>query len=512
MSYPKQLLRLQPKRGFISDTADHEVSNDFWSDCSNVQFRDGFATRLDGYRETYQSEIDIINPIEFYHAVNTQLSGVNWWLLLQKNGAVDAIQSGVASNIDNLLFTPVSKPWEYSSSLLNGIPIISNSREEPVYWPGSGNMQVLPGWTATESCKFIAVLKFHIFAFNISGPGGDFEHLCKWSSATEPGTIPDSWTPAPDNDAGDVVLADSPGPILCAYPMGDTLYIYKRSATYQARYVGGQNVYAFRKIQSASGALTPRSVCNVGGSHFIVTDGDIILNDGTTSRSIGESRVKDWLFNQLNTDELFQLSCTYNRAKEEVLVAFPSVGSEYADTGLIYDLSRDAFGVRDLNQVTHIPTGLIRDLAPGDSWASRTEVWTLATGPWGIKLGVSATDSLMTLNAVDFTQEDVQNGTILNAVVGRSGLTFNEPERIKFIKRVHIRTRQAFGELFVRVGGQMTPNEAIDWAPKVSIKDTQQIVNTFAQGRYIAVEVSSTDGATWKLTGVDIEAELRGYH
>lgn len=512
MSYPKQLLRLQPQRGFIADTADHEAGPEFWTGCRNVQFRDGFATRLQGNREAYAPEVANIAPGEFYHAQNTDLTGLNWWLMMEINGDVHAIVAGTESKIDNGLLTPVLKPWEYSSSLINGIPLISNSRDEPVYWPGTGNLLVLPNWPAGDSCRFIAVLKFHVFALNISGPGGEFEHLVRWSAATEPGTVPSSWTPGADNDAGDVELADSPGPLICAYPLGDALYLYKRAATYQARFVGGNSVFAFRKVQSASGALTPRSVADLGGAHLIVADGDIILNDGTTRRSLGESRVKDWMFNQLDTDEFFQLFCTYNRAKDEVVIGFPSTGSEYADTALVYDISRDAFGVRDLNQVTHAPVGLVRDAVPANTWANRTETWSAATGVWARSLAVGATDSLMTLEAQDFIQEDVAEPVALNAIVSRTGLTFGEPERIKFVKRVHIRTRETYGELLVRVGGQMTPNGPIDWSSDVSVTADQQIVNVFAQGRYIGVEVRSSDNVTWKLTGVDIEAELRGYH
>lgn len=512
MSYPKALLRLQPKRGFISDTADHEASEEFWTECSNVQFRDGFATRLDGYRPSYETEIASIAPDEMYHAVNSIFSSLNWWLLFQATGEAHAIQAGTVLQIDGGLLTTVEKPWEFSSALLNGLPIISNSRDAPVYWSGGGNLALLPGWASGESCRFIAVLKFHIFAFNISGPGGTFEHLVKWSNATEPGAVPQEWTPTLDNDAGDVVLADSPGAVLCAYPLGDSLYIYKRSATYQTRYIGGQNVFSFRKIQSSSGALTPRSVCDIGGAHFVVSDGDIILNDGTTRRSIGESRVKDWLFDHLDTDEFFQLSCSYNRAKDEVIIAFPSNGSTYCDTALVYDLSRDSFGVRTLAQVTHVPVGLVRDTVPENTWANRTEPWVVATGVWAATLGASAVDSLITLKADEFTQEDVNNGIEFAASIGRTGLTFGEPERIKFVKRVHIRTRETFGNLIIRVGGSMEPNSAIDWGPEVTISGDQQIVNCFGMGRYIGIQIRSIDGVIWKITGVDMEAEMRGYH
>ena len=512
MTYPKQLLRLQPQRGFIADTADHEASEDFYTSCANVQFRDGFATRIEGFRNAYAAEVATIAPGEFYHALNTDLAGLNWWLMLEQDGTCNAIQAGTVSAIDNGLLSAVTSPWEYSSALLNGIPLVSNGRDEPVYWPGTGNMLVLPDWTPTETCGFIAVLKFHVFAMNIIGPGGNFEHLVKWSSATEPGDIPQFWTPAQDNDAGSAVLADSPGPMLCAYPLGDALYLYKRAATYQARFVGGQNVFAFRKVQSASGALTPRSVCDVGGAHLIVSDGDIILNDGTTRRSIGESRVKDFLFNQLDSDEFFQLFCSYNRAKDEVIIGFPSQGSTYCDTALVYDLSRDAFGVRALNQITHAPVGLVRDLIPENTWANRTETWSEATGVWARSLSVGATDSLMLMETIDFVQQDTNNSTDIPAIIGRTGLTFGEPERIKFIKRVHVRTRESYGELFVRVGGQMLPNGPIDWSDDVSITATQQIVNVFASGRYIGVEVRGEDGTVWKLTGIDLEAEIRGYH
>jgi hypothetical protein len=317
--------------------------------------------------------------------------------------------------------------------------------------------------------------------------------------------------PALENDAGSVVLADSPGAILCAYPLGDALYIYKRSATYQARWVGGQNVFSFRKVQSSSGALTPRSVCDIGGAHFIVSDGEIILNDGTTKRNIGESRWRDWLFEHLDTDEFFQLSCTYNRGEDEVVIAFPSNGSTYCDTALVYDLSQDSFGIRTLNQVTHLPVGLVRDTTPENTWANRTEFWIVASDVWAADLGASAVDSLMTLKATEFTQEDVNNGLEFASSIGRTGLTFGEPERIKFVRRVHLRTRDQFGELFVRVGGSMQPNSAIDWSPEVTIRDTEQIVNCFAQGRYIGVQIRSADGVVWKVTGVDLEAELRGY-
>lgn len=506
------MLRLQPKRGFISDTADQEASEEFYTECGNVIFRDGFATRVRGTRATYVPEVAAIAPDEFYHAINTDLTGANWWLMLENDGTVTAMQAGVVDNIDNALFGPVTRPWQYSSALINGIPVISNSLNEPVYWPGAGNLQLLPDWPVTESCKSISVLKFHVFACNISGVGGQFDNLVRWSNATEPGTVPSSWTPAADNDAGSVVLADSPGAILCAVPLGDSLFIYKRAAAYQVRYVGGQNVFSFRRVESASGALTSRSVCDIGGAHLVVTDGDIILTDGTTNRSIGESRVKDWLFDQLDSTESGQLFCEYNAVRDEVVIGFPTIGSQYCNSALIYDISRDAFGVVSLPQVTHAPIGLIRDTTPADTWANRTEVWASATQPWSASPTDTAINSQMFLTAIEFIQSDSPSQTILDAVIGRSGLTFGDPERVKFVKSVRVRTRSTHGDLIVKVGGQMVANGPTTFSNEVVITGNEEIANCFAVGRYITVSIRSADSNPWKITGIDLEAELRGYY
>ena len=511
MSYPKQLLRLQPQRGVIYDTADQEVSEEFYTQARNVLFRDGFATRVRGRHIAYEAEIGIINPGVFFHGINTLLGNANWWLLFQKDGTAHAIQSGVVEQIDNLLLNPTDHPWQFSSSLINGIPVISNSLNEPVYWPGVGNLLPLPDWPVTESCKSISVLKFHIFACNISGPGGQFDNVVRWSSATEPGAVPQDWTPSANNDAGSVTLADSPGPILCAVPLGDALFIYKRTATYQARYVGGQNVFNFRKVESATGALTPRSVADIGGAHLIVTDGDIVLSDGTTRKSIGESRVKDYLFDQLDQENYLQLFCVYNPVRDEVVIGFPSTGSEYCNEALVYDISRDAFGVVEFDQVTQTPVGLVRDTVLADTWINRTEFWVLATAPWSTPLTSAAIDSLVILKPTEMVQTDTNVATALEAMVGRSGLTFGDPERVKFVKSIRIRTREKFTELFVKVGGQMTANGVTTWSDEVRMTAGDEIANLFAVGRYIAVEVRSSDENPWKLTGIDIEAEMRGY-
>ena len=515
MSYPKKLLRLQPTRGIIADTADHETGPDYWTRGNNVQFRDGFATRIGGSRNIYSDELVAAGVADSLHALNARLSQTNYWILAEGDGKVWAVQPSTATRIDNGLVSAVTDPADYSSALINGVPILNNTKDEPFYWDGAGFVQQLPDWTATETAGFIAVLKFHVFAMNLSGPGGTFPNLVKWSQATEPGTVPASWTPSANNDAGSTELADSPGEVLCAYPLGDSLYFYKRSAIYQARFIGGASTFQFRKVESSIGALTKRSVVDIGGVHLIVTDGDIILYDGTTKRSIGESRYRDFLFDNLDNDNAGNLFCTYNRARDEVLIAWPTPGNQYCNVALLYDVSRDAFGIRDLSQVRHAYVGVVNDDAPGNTWADRPEPWADAVGTWADAAGIGSTETreaLVLVEAAILTQEDLIASTRRDALVGKGGITFGEPERLKYVRQVHVRTREVYNQLRVRVGGQMVPNGNISWSPEVTLSTDEQIANVDVMGRYIAVEIRSNDAAVWKVTGVDIEAELRGYY
>lgn len=511
MSYPKNIFDVRPLRGFISDTPAHESGPDFYTLATNVQFRDGFPERVLGSRDAYSTALATAAPTQFLHALNAEVSDTNYWLLFENDGTAWSIEGSNAVQIDNSLLQATTNPFEHSSALLNGLPVYSNGSDEPVYWAG-GNLITLPDWTATETCQFVAVFKFHIFAMNISGPGGTFPNLVKWSSAAEPGTVPNSWTAAADNDAGDVELADSPGAVLCAYPLRDSLMFYKRSSMYVAQFVGGNNVYSFRKIQSASGALTARSVCDVNGQHFVVSDGDILLTDGTNRRSIGESKVKDWLFNQLDQENFRNLFCTYNRGRDEVLVAFPEAGSQFCTLGLVYDINKDSFGTRELGNLVAAPVGFINDDTESNTWADRTDTWADASDVWGSSTIAAARDSLVYIDATTMEQQDVNNSVSLEASIGKHSMPLGDPERIKFIRKVHVRARANFGSLLIRVGGQMTPTGPTTWSSEVQLDAPDQVVNCQAIGRYISIEARSTGSTVWKLTGFGLEGEMRGYY
>lgn len=510
MSYPKLTVNLRPTRGFISDTPAHEVGPDFWTRCNNVVMRGGFAQRLGPSRDAYGTALTAAGPSDLVHTINAEVSGTNYWLVFDDAGDAWAVEGSNQTKIDSSLLASVSDPEAFSSTRLNSVPVISNGSDEPVYWAGS-NLTNLTDWAATESCQFIAAFKYHLFALDISGPGGTFNSLIKWSDAAAPGTIPSSWTPGPSNQAGSVELSDSPGALLCAYPLRDSLMIYKRSAMYQCRYVENNSVFVFRKLQATSGALTRRGVCDVNGQHLVVSDGDIVLTDGTNRRSLGEARVKDWFFDQLDSDNYLQTFCVYNPAQSEVTIGFPASGSALCNKALVYNVEMDSFGVRELSQVAHASTGVVNDDTSSNVWNDQNYTWDNASGAWNDTAFETGRDNLVLLTAGSLKQQDAGSAETISATLGKYSMPLDDAARVKLVKRVHVRAEGSFGTLLVRVGGQMSPSDSITWSPTVSVTEPGQIANVIAQGRYLSVEVSSSGSEVWKLTGLDLEVEPRGY-
>lgn len=509
--YPKSLIRIAPRHGFNGDLPAHEVPPEFYTGVTNVNFRDGYPQRILGSRAAYSTALGVASPSQILHAQNCEVSETNYWLIFEADGTAWALEGSNATQIDNALLQATSQPFVHSSALLNGLPIYSNGSDEPVYWAGA-NLVTLPDWAATESCQFITVFKYHIFALNIDGPGGTFPSLLRWSDAAEPGTVPASWTPAADNEAGDVELSDSSGGLVCAYPMRDSLIIYKRDAMYQAQYVGGNQKYVFRKLMTASGALCAKSVCDVNGQHFVVSDGDILLTDGTNRRSVGESRVKDHLFNNLDQDNFRNLFCTYNPGRDEVIIGYPEAGSQFCTKALVYDMNTDSFGERDLADVVFAPVGFVNDDTVSNTWADRSDTWAAAVDAWGSSNIEAARGSLVYVGAATLEQQDTIDAVAEAASLRKHSMDFGEPERLKFVRKVHVRAAANSGDLLVRVGGQMTPNGSTTWSNEVTLSSPDQVANISALGRYISIEVRTIGSDVWKVTGFDLEFEKRGYY
>lgn len=510
MSYPKQVFPFRPTRGASYDVLASELSEEYWSYVQNILFRKGFASRAPGSRAVYGTL-----PVSAFSVLNALIDTTNFWLIF----GASAIHALETSNSDDVTpaagLTTAQYPWQWSPGVLNGVPFATNGLDTPIYWAGDvGTPFVdLPDFPASTVCASMFAFKYHLFALDIDGPGGHIFDQVLWSDAADPGAIPSSWTASAGNQAGSTQLSDAPGPIMCGLPLRGSALIYKRSSTVGVEYIPESNeIFSFRTLFTTSGALNRHAVCDMNGQHFVVTDGDIVLTDGTNRRPVAQGRMRDFLFNQLDQDSYENLFVLNNRSKSEAWVFFPEAGGDgTCSMALVYNGANDTWGVREFDAVC-AAIGVVNDTAADESWDADSEVWDDDNSYWNQANYSLANERLVTIDGTVATMQDTSDAVSVTNTVRRDGLTFGDANRLKLVKRVHVRAEPGYGSLLVRVGGAMTPDGSVTWANEVTLTEPQQIVNIFALGRYISIQVRSTGTSEWTVAGVEFEFEWRGYH
>jgi hypothetical protein len=514
VTFPKRTIKVRPTRGVAVDLPANEVGPDFYTLARNVSFRNGFAERIAGRRQCYTQ--NNVNPV--FHLLNVRAPGgvteSNFWLTFG-TASIEALETSNINTITGSALSAVSSPWQWSSTLLNNIPCFTNGLDAPRYWAGDVGTPAadLPGWPAGTVCKSLVAFKFHLFALDIDGPSGHFESQFLWSDAAPPGDVPATWTAAATNEAGDAIAADTPGPCMCGVPLQDTLLLFKRSSTYGVNYLeGSARIFSLRLLDGDRGALTRHAAVDVGGKVFVVADGDVFLTDGTTWQSVAQGRVRDYLFSQLDQASYENLFVMHDRARGEVWICYPTTGNTYCNEAIVYEIASDAWGIRDVTQMTCGEVGIINDTAPDESWDVDSQPWDDDNSAWNSANFSLAVERLVTgANSVSLYAENDDTATSIAANVYRHDLAMGAPERMKFARRVHVRTNETPGTLYVRVGARNSVTDAINWEAERTLVPPASFVNVRSLGRFLSVEVRGQDTDVWRLSGFDIEHEFRGY-
>ena len=502
------LLRLRAWRGLNTDIPASELPDEFYSNVFNVRFPNGVAERLEGYNADLGIGDPPVDPLRLIW------SGSPLWVFVGENSQYAFGQAGYFDISFPGLSAQASAEL-HSLTTLNGVVVHSNAKDEPMYWPGSTGtpFAILPDWPVSEVCANITGHRYHLFASNfLSNP-----RLIRWSSATEPGSVPSSWTPRADNDAGFVELAESPGEIVAALTLRDTLIVYKSDSIHAADYVGGNQVYAFRPLMRAIGALSPRSIAVTPVGHVVVTQNDVFLTDGNSVTSIINNRVRKQLFDLLSEENRLDLVCYYNPIRRETYIGFPRPGYRYADRVACWCHDTQAWTFYSGDALSDVGLGIISQsyVAP---WIEYPDPWVQHPEPWADNITTFERLQLVGCRPTGLSGPrqirimDTGNDIVRTAFVERDDLAFGEPERFKYVRRVHVRRAPASAELQLKIGYRNRLDDPITWSPVLSVEAGQSFVNTRITGRYISIWVGTTGSELWTLSGIDMEYEMRGYH
>lgn len=522
MSYPKNIVQIRPTKGLVTDITAAEVSPDFWTGGDNVQFRDGFAERVGGYASVYATVQGKIRNL-----LNAQGGGINYWLYF----GLDTVYAVETTNHTDI--TPTAglsgnaNPNAWTSGLLNGIPFGNNAADEPIYWDlnTANNMAILPDWPTNGFCSAMRAHRYNLFALGYSESAGETNSsLVRWSNSAEPGALPTAWTAAATNDAGSASLSATPGGIIDGLGLRSSLVVYKQHSAYSFDWIGGQYVYDVRPMFVTAGMLNRNCAIEKDGFHYLLSDGDVLLTDGNQAQSLIDTRMRRYLFNQLDQTNYGAAFMVHYATKNEVWVCFPTSGNTFCDAALVIDTSTgNPLGIRDLPLISHAATGSVSDTDTSDVFDDVSATFDTANYLFNQQNFSEANEALVLGKSDDSTptngklfQVDIggsANGSSISASLNRDMLDLGEPDRVKFVRKIipHI-SGTAGVQVSVRVGASMTSEGSITWAPNQTFTiGTTAGLDFAVSGKFISVQFSSTGTDTYTVQGFGLAYELRGY-
>lgn len=515
--------------GLVEDKEPVTLPPNAWNEMQNMRCEDRSIRSFDGSVAFAETSVDAQTIVQ------VKSSSSNY--LVYAGG--DSIYS-LVGHTETDISGKTYKNWGWwDSCVLGGVGIFNNGLENPQYWGGLGLAQDLPYDSTDETvtctwdtvgmkAQVIRPFRYHLFALDVEDCSGRNRRKVHWSHPAEPGSLPITWDPTkPEYDAGFVELSDTPGPILDALIMRDTLQIYKEDAIYSCSYTGRADnlIFNFRKV-SNKGLYARNCVVDVGGRHFFVSDGDIYIYDGTSFNSIADEKVKLTFFAGVNPSYFDKTYCVFYDRTAEVWLCYPSTDSVDCDQALVWDSTANTWSRRQIPTANCATFAVIDDgsnaattwddlTTSGDTWADITTAGT-TWDDWGPTITNTSLQDGLVMASVDTTGAgegslyhmdagvNTEDGATMTCYARRTHLDLGDKLDWHMVTRI---LPYADGDPFrVRLGSQPNITAAVTWTNYQTFDpDTDYKIDFRVSGRLHAIEFSSAADVSWRVSGYEVE-------
>jgi len=507
---PFKRLEITRPRGINKDLSPYELPNDKWTGGIDVNFSNFRTNRSLGYSQVFPNldiqplfamPLEVGSPVYWYYADETSI--------YRTEGTTQTDITRTAGAYTGTF----KKGW--TGNIFNGVVIMNNNTDAPQFYDtATSKMLDLTGWPTDYKTNSIRPFKNFLIALNITDDSGEnFPQLVRWSDAASTGQVPSNWNSTdPASQAGTNPLADTGGIIYDGLTLGNSFMIYKSDSVWAMQFIGGANVFSFRKVFSDNGIMGLDCVTEFDGNHFVVGVDDVYVHNGTTKRSVISNKYKREFFTQINEDYIERVKCVKNNKEAEIWVYFPSTDSSdgTCDKALVWDWEVDEWSIRSLGGVTFITEGIL-DPQESDSWDDDTSSWDADTTSWGEGSFNPTERDLLICGYSDSkfyrANSDVLLGgdIVFTTRVERKGLDFGDNLNYKFISRV-VPHFIGEGTVNLYIGTESRQGEGVRWSSPVTFTIDEDYKADFREsGRYIAFKIESDSSTQWNLTGYTLE-------
>lgn len=499
------------KVGVIQDVPGYLLPIEAWTSCTNFRFKNNYAEKFKGHSEPYGTP-----SVAPYYLLPVQNETVQYWVYCGLT-SVYVTQGTSHHDISGATYR-ANADDSWHGGVLNGVPFLNNGVDAPQYWssvsPGTA-LSDLVNWPANTTCKILRPFKNYLIALDVTKSTGRFPQLVKWSDQADPGAAPGSWDETdPTVDAGESVLSERGGYIVDGGSLGDSFIIYREWSTWEMRYIGGRYIFSFRNIPVHHGIFARGCFTEFDGGHCVLTPTDLIIHNGASMQSIGDARMKDTLFSEIDSTNARRTYMAHHKGEYEIWICYPESGQSFATKALVWNYRYDTMGFRTLPGARHIEFDVVDSTLLGtiDSYTGTIDSYTdvydkrLYDPHKGRLLMADTTNTR--LFQIDNTNQF--NGTSFTSTLQKTDIIMDgDIQSLKRITRIRPRIEATNGtQISIRVGYQNTIGASVTWGTAQTFTvgtDYKVDFSEASNGRLLAVEFETTGNVAWKLHGYDID-------
>ena len=394
--------------GLIADLPPVILPINSFTDCNNVRFRHGAVSKVNGMADIMPyirlGSRDILKYVAWWPNPNLARFNMGYYMLIVEQDARDqvyVIKVDELGDVENPVYLTTDNTLIFRSPTTNGFEpggnwqhtffqggfalIINNGLTTPHFILDTldntslvGLFAPLEGWdsyavptptqadsTATTTVNSVTASVIRSFGdFLIAGdlverdsnndivralPG-----VIRTSDIAAPGMVPTNWNPFSTavNTADEFTLT-ADGVVQDLVELQGKMFAYSNSSISAISRTGNPTApFSVATVTPSYGALTTDAVIEFDGRHFVVGAQDIYIFGGHPGsiQSVGEGRVRDYFYDDLNLVALDQLFLLRYLQKDEIWVCYPSQEAVQgrSDKALVYNYRLNVWSKRDL--------------------------------------------------------------------------------------------------------------------------------------------------------------------
>ena len=469
-------------------------------------------------------------PAAFFpgHISRVALSSSDFWIICGRS-AVYVWDGGLWFDISSVAgYAGLGADDEllWSQCLLGAIPLINNPQSAPEYWSPQQTAQVMqplefsPGVTWASllySAKILRSHKSFLFALNLDESGVEFPDSYRWSHPADINGLPVTWDETdPAFLAGKASLGGDGGAIIDGLSLRDAFCIYSENGINILDSTNDEFVWRRRDLSSTVGLLSKDSVVEVKGTHFLMSYGDIVKNDGNKIDSIAHNRIRRDYSQRIDADFYTRSYALRNDINKEIWFCIPETGETYPNIAYIYNWKDDSWAVKDLPQdIAHSAAGSYAEapttwdsLPASETWDLQQIIWnTGGASPINDTIaGVSpTTEELWFVDPIGAPMGD------LNFEIERTNFPLGGQRQVTTITRVY---PHIDGEVpvLIQFGSQDYNDAPVRWKPAVEFNPlTDRKLDLRTTGELHCWKISSIGQNRLSMSGMTIEYVPAGF-